>query len=155
MFPLSQDFCFPSFFSNAVSLDTEGQCCSSWNKHRVDKCGKVLQLQLCNTPEKKQFFAVKMPQSLTSNVLHGDGAGSGQFPRHPEGFVTQLLVHQCTLGEEMHKDRKIQHPNKTKNIKKPVWAHDYLTDSPPSLAVFSSKWTEYKEKMATATRRIL
>ncbi len=37
-----------------------------------------------------------MPQSLTSDVLHGDGAGSGELPRHPEGFVTQLLVHQCT-----------------------------------------------------------
>lgn len=32
--------------------------------------------------------------TLTSDVLHGDGAGSGELPRHPEGFVPELLVHQ-------------------------------------------------------------
>lgn len=46
------------------------------------------------------FFSLGYSQSkqkpLTSNVLHGDGAGSGKFPWHPKGFVTQLLVHQCT-----------------------------------------------------------
>lgn len=48
-----------------------------------------------------------MPQSLTSDVLHGDGAGSSEFPRHPEGFVTQLLIHQCTLeGKKTHKEKE-------------------------------------------------
>lgn len=37
---------------------------------------------------------------LTSNVLHGDGAGSSEFPRHSKGFVTQLLVHQRTYEEK-------------------------------------------------------
>ena len=32
--------------------------------------------------------------TLTSDVLHGDGAGSGELPRHPEGFVPELLIHQ-------------------------------------------------------------
>lgn len=41
-----------------------------------------------------------MLQSLTSNVLHGDGAGSSEFARNPEGFVTQLLIHPCTFEEE-------------------------------------------------------
>lgn len=41
-----------------------------------------------------------MPPPLTSDVLHGDGAGSCEFPRHPKGFVAQLLVHQCTLEKK-------------------------------------------------------
>lgn len=41
-----------------------------------------------------------LPPSLTSDVLHGDGAGSRQFPRHPEGFVTQLLINQRTFEQK-------------------------------------------------------
>lgn len=89
-------------------------------------------------------------KSLTADVLHGDGAGSGEFPWHPKGFVTQLLIHQCTCEETIHKESAIL-PKASMRF----GFDDFLTDSPPSLAVFSSKWTEYKEKMATAMRRIL
>lgn len=96
---------FPSFFffffpPHSVSLDTEEQCFSSWNKCTV---GAAVLLQLRKTSKHKFSLAVKVPQPLTSDVLHGDGDGGGEFPRHPEGFVTQLLVHQCTFRKDTKK----------------------------------------------------
>lgn len=45
----------------------------------------------------------KSQKGLTSDVLHGDGAGGGEFSGHPEGFVAQLLVHQCAFEERIRK----------------------------------------------------
>lgn len=90
---------------------------------------------------------------LTSDVLHGDGTGGGEFPRHPESFVAKLLVNQRPFEEEREED--LAHIEPFKKPLRCIHNPQTVSNSPPSLAVFSSKCTEYKEKIATATRRIL
>ena len=64
-----------------------------------------------------------MPRPLTSDVLHGDGDGGGEFPRHPEGFVTQLLVHQRTFKKKK-KAKKQKGLAFGKTWKKPLGGSD-------------------------------
>lgn len=51
-------------------------------------------LRSCSPPRALQPPPPSIGGHLTSDVLHGDGAGGGELPRHPEGFVPELLVHQ-------------------------------------------------------------
>lgn len=73
------------------------------------------------------FCFVKMPLSLTSDVLHGDGAGSCEFPRHPKGFVAQLLVHQCTLEKKIQEDLASKNPSRSHWGSLDKWLCDRLT----------------------------
>lgn len=50
---------------------------------------------------------------LTSDVLHGDGAGGGQFSRNPEGFVAQLLINERTFRKRRD---TLSPPEKTLDI---------------------------------------
>lgn len=64
---------------------------------------KKKRLLLACVPVKSNAHRVcsNSQKGLTSDVLHGDGAGSGKFSRHPEGFVAQLLVHQRAFKERI------------------------------------------------------
>lgn len=53
---------------------------------------------IVNNSSKSVYFLLKS-QVLTSDVLHGDGAGGGQFAGHPEGFVTQLFINAGTFEQ--------------------------------------------------------
>lgn len=97
-------FLFPSFFPHAVQTQRGSVLACGINTWWIN-----IVLQFQSTSKKK--FSLLLKLSLTSDVLHGDGAGGGEFPRHSEGFVTQLLVHQCTYGEQTHKE-KIQHSDR-------------------------------------------
>lgn len=145
-----QDFCF-HFAPLKCTWDTDWQCLTHGiNTWRINMEWKFNYRYI--THENK--LCVAKNASLTSNVLHGDGAGSSKLSWHPEGFVTELLVHQSTFWRGNRLRLKIKHSKRLQEASEKFW-YTAPSDSPPSLAVFSSKWTEYREKMATATRRIL
>lgn len=145
---------FPDFHCLELTQFFTGRCLTFRNKTLLNQIFHIFPHCTFIYITLITFASVqKAKKGLTSDVLHGDGAGSGEFSGHPEGFVAQLLVHQCAFKERICKNLVFYQASLRLLLGDCMNA--FRPGSPPSFAVFSSKWTEYKEKMATAARRIL